>query len=90
MAKPTKAKAIERLRKALDGLFQLKEIDLDSPEFQKWHRGTQIALTKGDVEIPSDYAGVEYISFDDSEGWKMKLIRELQNVGFNVDANKAL
>ena len=48
------------------------------------------ALTKGDVEIPSDYDGVVYIPLDDSEGWKMKLIKELKNVGFDVDANKAL
>ena len=47
------------------------------------------ALTKGDVEIPSDYDGVVYISLDDG-GWKMNLIRELKNVGFDVDANKAL
>ena len=47
------------------------------------------ALTKGNVEIPSDYDGVVYISLDDG-GWKMNLIRELKNVGFDVDANKAL
>ena len=47
------------------------------------------ALTKGNVEIPSDYDGVVYISLDDG-GWKMKLIKELKNVGFDVDANKAL
>ena len=47
------------------------------------------ALTKGNVELPSDYDGVAYISLDDG-GWKMDLIRELRNVGFNVDANKAL
>ena len=45
------------------------------------------ALTKGDVEIPSDYAGVVYIPLDDFGGWKMKLIEELRNV-FDVDANK--
>ena len=53
-------------------------------------RNRVCALTKGDVEIPSDYDGVVYIPLDDSEGWKMKLIRELQNVSLNVDANKAL
>ena len=47
------------------------------------------ALTKGNVELPSDYDGVAYISLDDG-GWKMNLIRELKNVGFDVDANKAL
>ena len=47
------------------------------------------ALTKGDVEIPSDYAGVEYIPFNDSDGWKMGLIRELRSGGFDIDANQA-
>ena len=47
------------------------------------------ALTKGDVETPSDYDGVVYISLDDG-GWKMDLIREFKNAGFDVDANKAL
>ena len=46
------------------------------------------ALTKGNVEIPSDYAGVVYIPLDDSEGWKMKLFRELKNASFDVDANR--
>ena len=47
------------------------------------------ALTKGNVELPSDYDGVVYISLDDG-GWKMNLIRELKNADFNVDANKML
>lgn len=47
------------------------------------------ALIKGNVEPPSDYDGVVYISLDD-RGWKMDLIRELKNVGFDVDANRAL
>ena len=48
------------------------------------------ALTKGDVEIPSDYAGIEYIPFNDADGWKMGLIRELRSGGFKIDANRAL
>lgn len=48
------------------------------------------ALTKGDMEIPSDYSGVLYIPLDDAGAWKMAVIRELNSVGFNVDANLAL
>ena len=48
------------------------------------------ALTKGDVEIPSDYAGIEYIPFNDADDWKLKLIRELKSGGFEIDANRAL
>ena len=46
------------------------------------------ALTKGELEIPSDYEGVVYIPFDDSQGWKSKLIKELKAAGFDVDANQ--
>lgn len=48
------------------------------------------ALTKGDVEIPSDYSGVLYIPYDDYGGWQARLIGELQAAGFTVDANRAI
>ena len=47
------------------------------------------ALTKGEVEIPSDYSGVVYIPLDDG-GWKFDLVKELKAAGFPVDANQAL
>lgn len=47
------------------------------------------ALTKGDVEIPSDYAGVVYIPLDESAGWKQKLFQELDAAGFQLDAKRA-
>ena len=47
------------------------------------------ALTKGPVDIPSDYYGVLYIPFDESGAWKMELVKELKNAGFDVDANLA-
>lgn len=50
-------------------------------------RRSVLALTKGDVEIPSDYAGVEYIPFDASGGWCLPVIRELQAAGLAVDAS---
>ena len=45
-------------------------------------------MSKGEVEIPSDYSGVEYIPLDDSDGWKVRLIGELKEAGFDVDANR--
>ena len=45
------------------------------------------ALTKGQPEIPSDYAGVVYIPMA-SDAWKMGLFKELKAAGFDVDANK--
>ncbi|MXX11051.1 MAG: nucleotide-binding protein [Nitrospira sp. SB0667_bin_9] len=47
------------------------------------------ALTKGDVEIPSDYAGVMYIPLDRFDGWKQKLFQELKTAGFQLDADRA-
>ncbi len=42
------------------------------------------------VEIPSDLFGVAYVFFDPAGGdWKLKLIGELKNAGFDIDANKA-
>ena len=51
-------------------------------------RGRVCALTKGNVEIPSDYEGVVYIPLDDTGGWKMSLVRELKTAGLDVDANR--
>ncbi len=49
------------------------------------------ALTKGgDMEIPSDYAGVVYIPLDDKGAWRIGLVKELQAAGFDADANRAL
>ena len=48
------------------------------------------ALTKGAVEIPSDYSGVVYIPLDDPGAWKLALVKELKTAGFDVDANRAL
>ena len=45
-------------------------------------------LLKGDVERPSDYDGVIYITMNDGEGWKLTLGRELRAAGFDVDLNK--
>ncbi len=53
-------------------------------------RNRVCALTKGNVEIPSDYAGVVYIPLDESGAWKMNLVRELKAAGFAVDANLVL
>ena len=53
-------------------------------------RNRVCALTKGDVEIPSDYNGVVYIPLDDAGGWRMRLVKELQSARIDVDANRAL
>ena len=49
------------------------------------------ALKRGeDLEIPSDFEGVVYVPFDNAEGWKLALGRELEAAGFNIDWGKAI
>jgi predicted nucleotide-binding protein len=56
----------------------------------KLGRACVCALRKGDVEIPSDFAGVVYTEMDDRGAWRAELLRELQNAGYTVDWAKAL
>jgi predicted nucleotide-binding protein len=42
------------------------------------------ALVKGEVEKPSDFEGVVYISLDNG-AWKIELARELEAAGYEVD-----
>jgi predicted nucleotide-binding protein len=46
--------------------------------------------TASTMELPTDFAGVVWESFDPSGGWKAALARELRAAGFEVDLNKAL
>ena len=52
-------------------------------------RNRVCALTKGEPEIPSDYAGVVYIPMDSGQ-WQITLLKELREAGFAVDANKVI
>jgi predicted nucleotide-binding protein len=51
--------------------------------------GRVAALVKGDIERPSDFDGVVYISLD-SGAWKTDLGKELQAVGYDIDWNKVM
>ncbi|MBP9134739.1 MAG: nucleotide-binding protein [Saprospiraceae bacterium] len=44
-----------------------------------------IALKLDDVELPSDYGGIIYINFDDADGWKLKLGKEIMKIGIEID-----
>ena len=48
------------------------------------------ALKRGNVEIPSDFAGVVWQAFDDGNGWKQALGRELQAAGHMIDWNSVM
>lgn len=53
-------------------------------------RDKTLVLTKGDIEIPSDVLGLAYEPMDKSDGWKLRLAKELKEAGFHIDLNKAL
>lgn len=55
----------------------------------KLSRSRVCAMVKGKVEIPTDYLGIVYIQLEGDE-WKLRLVKELKQAGFDVDANKAL
>lgn len=48
------------------------------------------ALKRGQVEIPSDFAGVVWEIMDDTGGWKQALGRELQAAGHEIDWNQVM
>ncbi|CAH0281016.1 hypothetical protein SRABI27_03774 [Pedobacter sp. Bi27] len=56
----------------------------------KLGRNKVCAVIKGGVETPSDYDGILYLQYDDADGWKMFLAKELKNAGLPVDLNKAI
>lgn len=51
-------------------------------------RGHVVALVKGDVELPSDYAGVVFIPLDKADGWRMKVAQEFRAGGLRIDLNR--
>lgn len=48
------------------------------------------ALKRGEVEIPSDFAGVLWHAMDSSGGWKQALARELTAAGHSIDWNRVM
>lgn len=47
-------------------------------------------LRKGDVEIPTDFAGVVWETLDDGGAWKTALARELKAASYEIDWNKVM
>ncbi len=49
------------------------------------------ALKKGNIELPTDFAGVGYVDMDETGAWKKDLLRELDHAGYKrIDWSKAL
>lgn len=53
-------------------------------------RAKVCALKRGELEIPSDFAGIVWEKMDNDSGWKLALARELKAAGHDVDLNKAV
>lgn len=53
----------------------------------KLGRGRVCALHKGDIELPSDYSGVVWISMEQGS-WALALARELRAAGLPADLNR--
>lgn len=56
----------------------------------KLGRSRVFPLVKGDIEIPSDFAGVVWGRLDVNQGWKQTLAKELAEAGYDIDWKKAL
>lgn len=56
----------------------------------KLGRSRVFALVKGDIEIPSDFAGVVWGRMDTNQGWKQTLGKELEEAGYSIDWKKAV
>jgi predicted nucleotide-binding protein len=54
----------------------------------KLGRKNVCALVKGDIEIPNDISGVVYIPLDDHKAWRVEIVKELLNAGYDIDMNK--
>jgi predicted nucleotide-binding protein len=50
-------------------------------------RSRVCALRAPDVEIPSDYSGVQYVTLDTGSAWQLELAKEMKAAGLNVDMN---
>ncbi len=56
----------------------------------KLGRSRVCALKRGDIEVPSDFGGVAYVSYDEAGGWKRELGGELEAAGFDIDWNQVM
>ena len=63
MTRPTKAKAMERLRKVLSEIPELKGMQPHSPAFEKWRRNAEVAVAKAfgsESEHVADFKSISY------------------------------
>jgi predicted nucleotide-binding protein len=56
----------------------------------KLGRDRVCTLAKGDLELPTDFAGVVWEHLDNGGAWKQALARELKATGYSIDWNKVM
>ncbi len=56
--------------------------------FKGLGRGRVCAMSKEEVEFPSDLNGVSYVFLDPNSGWKLTLLQEMKEAGLPVDGSK--
>ena len=56
----------------------------------KLGRRSVCTLAKGDLDIPTDFAGVVWEKLDNGGAWKQALARELTATGYHIDWNKVM
>jgi predicted nucleotide-binding protein len=79
-AEPDKAKARARQNVVLELGFFMAALG----------RHRVCVLFKGDIEMPSDYAGVVYVPLDPGGAWRLVVAREIKSAGIDIDLNKAM
>lgn len=47
-------------------------------------------LVKDNIQKPSDYDGIMYIPFDNHNGWKLNIAKEIKTIGIGIDLNNAV
>jgi predicted nucleotide-binding protein len=53
----------------------------------KLGRDRVFLLLENGVDKPGDLDGIVYTSFDNADGWKLKLVKELKAAGYKVTAD---
>ena len=64
MGRPHKGKSIERLQRALDAIPELKQLRRGSPQFEKWRRNAEVAISNtfgGNTSHVKDFRQIRYV-----------------------------
>lgn len=63
MTRPSKSKAIERLRKLLDAIPELRQLRYGSQKFNKWRRDSKVAINHTFGDNSTQRADLDNVGF---------------------------